>query len=286
MSDYIIKKLLDNIKYTNQNKSSHWIKYLNNSSDFKNKFKSMGSGGYTKKSFKDIPYKFLQKIIFGNKIFYSNIYKKYKILFDEENRFIDTDTIRHIFTFEKIKDIPNLRRICVIGDGKLNGILGAHLTFPNSEIFSVNLSETLINDYIILKESHCELKNSLSLVDNLDFKINDKKLYLIPSNLKNFLLNKNIDLFINIASFQEMNINEVDQYLKIIKNNKSKLYCCNREYKKLPGGEELYFNKYSWGDFKKYFWEDCEWHQKYYSLKFPFIHRYDGNIIHCLVDYS
>ena len=42
-----------------------------------------------------------------------------------------------------------------------------------------------------------------------------------------------------------MNMNEINQYFKIIKNNKSKLYCCNREYKKLNGGEEVFFDKYS-----------------------------------------
>jgi hypothetical protein len=286
MNDYIIKKLLDNIKKTNQNKSSHWEKYLQNSSNFKDKFKSLGFGSYTVKTYKDIFYKFLQKIIFNNKIFNSKSYKKYEKLFDEENRFIDVDTLRHVFTFEKIKKISNPKRVCIIGDGKLNGVLGINLTFPDSEIFSINLSETLINDYIILKESTNDLANSINLVDNLDFKINGKKLYLVPSNFKDFLLDKNIDLFINIASFQEMKMGEVKQYFKIIKNNKSKLYCCNREYKKLFGGEELCFNKYPWGNFKKNFWEDCEWHQKYYSLKFPFIHKYDGNMMHCLIDYS
>ena len=55
--------------------------------------------------------------------------------------------------------------------------------------------------------------------------------------------------------------------------------------KKLTGGEELFFDKYKWGKSKRIFWEDCPWHQKYFDLKFPFIHKYDGNIKHCLVDF-
>ncbi len=99
-------------------------------------------------------------------------------------------------------------------------------------------------------------------------------------------MNKKIELFINIASFQEMTTNEINEYFQIIKNNKSKLYCCNREYKKLPDGEEIYFEKYPFSNSKKIFWENCSWHQKLYSLKPPFIHKYDGNVKHCLVDFN
>ena len=79
---------------------------------------------------------------------------------------------------------------------------------------------------------------------------------------------------------------EVNEYFEIIKDNKSKLYCCNRQYKKLPGGEELYFEKYPFSNSKKIFWEDCPWHQKFYSLRPPFIRNYEGNHKHCLVDFS
>ena len=83
-----------------------------------------------------------------------------------------------------------------------------------------------------------------------------------------------------------MSKEEIDNYMNLIKNNKSLLYSCNREYKKLRGGEELIFEDYPWGDGKKIFYKDCSWHQKFYSFKPPFIHKYDGNIQHCLIDYS
>ena len=96
----------------------------------------------------------------------------------------------------------------------------------------------------------------------------NKKLILIPSHLKKNLLNKQIDLFVNIASFQEMTTNEVENYFEIIKSNNSLFYCCNREYKKLDSGEELYCENYPWGEAKFYFNENCPWHQKYYCSKF------------------
>ena len=164
--------------------------------------------------------------------------------------------------------------------------MSAHLTFPSAKIYSVNLSEVLINDYIILDRMNIDIKKSVALAEDINFFDNKKKLTLVPSSLKEVLLNKNIELFINIASFQEMTKIEINNYFEIIKNNKSKLYCCNREYKKLPNGEEIIFEKYPFAGSKRIFWENCPWHQKFYSLKPPFIRNYDGNHKHCLVDFS
>jgi hypothetical protein len=282
----INKKLVDFINKSNLNKSSHWKKYLPENSDYLNEFAHFGFGAYTKKNFKNYIYNILIKIIFGNTIFKTETYNSYKIVFDEINRFIDVDTIRHIFTFEMLKKYINPKSICIIGDGKINGILGAHSTFPNAKIYSVNLPEVLINDNLIIDKTNIDLKKSVTLVEDVNTHSEDSKMFLIPSNNKRFLMNKKIELFINIVSFQEMTNYEINEYFEIIKNNKSKLYCCNREYKKLPGGEELYFEKYPFLNSKKLFWENCPWHQKYYSLRPPFIHKYDGNIKHCLVDFS
>ena len=306
MKDKNIKKLQENIELSNNNKSSHWklllpkekklkdyqnvedqlSRYYRKKNEYLNKYEHLGAGAYTYKSYKDFFYKIFQNIIYGSKIFQTDTYNKYKILFDKNHRFIDNDTIRHIFTFEKLKELVNPKTICVIGDGKLNGLLGAYLTFKNSKIFTINLSEVLINDYVILKEFDKNIAKSIEIIDNENFEINKKTIYLLPSNLKNFLLNKKIDLFINIAAFQEMNIDEINSYFNIIQNNKSKLYCCNREFKKLTGGEEIYFENYPWKNSKIIFWENCKWHQKYFDMKFPFIHKYDGNVKHCLVSFD
>jgi len=133
----------------------------------------------------------------------------------------------------------------------------------------------------------CEinLKNSIKLVESENDTLDNKQLYIIPSNLKGFLRNKKIDLFINIVSFQEMTVDEIRNYFEIILQEKSKLYCCNREYTKLPGGEEICFNEYPWNGYtKKHFWEECPWHIKYYTFKPPFIFRYP-KIMHCLVSF-
>jgi putative sugar O-methyltransferase len=286
MNDLIIRKLKNNIRYTNKYKSSHWKRLLDNNYDYLNIYKFSGFGNYSKKKNINIFQKILERITFGNKIFKTQTYKKYKLVYDNIGRNIDCETLRHIFTFEKLKKHVNPKTICIIGDGKLNGVLGAYLTFPMAKIYSINLSEVLINDYLILNSMNIDLKKSIEVVDSINFIDNHKKYTLIPANYKNFLLNKNIELFININSFQEMNLKEINNYLQIIKNNKSKLYSCNREYKKLIGGEEIYFDQFQSFNLKKIFWEDCPWNKKYYSSKPPFIFKYDGIHKHCLVDFS
>jgi len=286
MLDEINKKLVDLIPETNLNKSSLWKKNLPGNSEYLNEFNHLGIASFTQKSAKNYIHNILIKIIFGNAIFKTKTYKSYKSVFDKVNRYIDSDTIRHIFTFEMLKEYVNPKSVCIIGDGKINGILGARLTFPLAKIYSVNLSETLINDNLILDKTDIDLKESVTLVEDVNNYSKDSIMTLIPSSKKKILTNKKIELFINMATFQEIPNYEINEYFEIIKNNKSKLYCCNREYKKLPGGEELYFEKYPFANSKKIFWEDCPWHQKFYSLRPPFIHKYNGNMKHCLVDFS
>ena len=278
------EKLKILINRSHLSKSSHWKKRLNKNIDQFDEFKDLGFGSYTKKNYKNYVYNFLSKIIFGGDVFKTKTYNEYKAVFDKINRYIDVDTIRHVFTFEKLKKFVDPKSICIIGDGKINSVLGAHLTFPDAIIYSVNLVEVLILDNLILEKTDISLKNSIKLIENKNNKKN-KLLNLVPSFNKKFLMNKEIELFINIASFQEMTVREIKEYFEIIKKNKSKLYCCNREYKELIGGEKIHFDKYPFSNAKKIFWEDCPWHQRFYSLKPPFIHNYDGNIKHCLVDF-
>ena len=230
---------------------------------------------------------FFQKKIFDTNIFISSEHRMYKKIFDQINRQIDICTLRHIFTFNYLnKQLYKNKITCVIGDGKANFTIGAINLFPNTKIFSVNLPEVLINDYLILKKFNIINDNKIIVVKSENDIFNeDKSLYLIPASNAHFCMKKNIDLFINIAGFQEMTIDEIDRYFKIIKSNNSLFYCCNREYKKLDGGEELIFDDYPWGIGKKLLYEDCNWHQKLYSLKPPFVNDYDGNHKHCLIDY-
>lgn len=288
--DKNIDKLNKFIKFTEKNKSSHWKKYLNSKSDINNIFSSLGFGSYSKKKkIKKIFHYLLAIAVFGRNIFISNSYKKYKKIFDKSDRQIDVDTIRHIFTFklifEKLK-LSKIKKICLIGDGKLNAIIGCLSHFPEAKIYSINLAETLINDYLVCKNMKLIKLKNIQIVSSINDLNKSKKIFLIPSHLKNILFKKKIDLFINIASFQEMQISEIIKYFNIIKSSRSYLYCANREHKKLPGNENIYFSNYPWGNGKILLLENCQWHQKFYNFSYPFIRKYDGNVKHCLICYK
>ena len=155
------------------------------------------------------------------------------------------------------------------------------------KIFSINLTEVLIYDYLLIRNMNLIDDGSIIVVNNeKDLENPNKKLFLIDSSNAHFLKSKNINLFINIASMQEMKPDSVKHYFQIIKSNSAYFYCCNREYKKLIGSEELIFNQYPWGNCKKIMLENCSWYKKYYDSKYPFIKKYDGNIKHALVKYS
>ena len=282
----IIKKLKSNIKNTDQNKSSHWHKHTRNIEEYLDITKNYGFGSYEKKTYKEFFYIILRRLVFGNKVFKTKLYKQCKIIFDKDKRVIDADIIRHIFSYNIIKNYVNPKSICIIGDGKLNAVLCSHLMFPDAKIYSINLSEVLLHDLLILDKLNLKIKSKISLVENVETEEDENLLNIVPSNFKKFLMDKKIDLFINVASFQEMTKVEISNYFEIIKSNKSLLYCCNREYKKLVGGEEIYFDEYPFSNSKILFKEDCQFYKKYYSLRYPFIKKFPGNIKHCLVKFS
>ena len=110
MQDLILERLYKNIKNTDNLKSSHWKKMFEKNGNVSNKSLHFGFGSYTKKGFKNLLYDFLNKKIFGKEIFNSKSYKLYKSIFDQTDRYIDIDTIRHILTFEKLKTYVNPKK--------------------------------------------------------------------------------------------------------------------------------------------------------------------------------
>tara|TARA_Y100001970_G_scaffold289237_1_gene418938 strand:+ start:572 stop:1444 length:873 start_codon:yes stop_codon:yes gene_type:complete len=287
VENIIINKIVSQIPYDDKIKSSHWKFHLKNKELF-NIYSKNEFGSFTTKLFyKSIILYLLQIIIYGYKITKSEIFKKYYEIYNKINRQIDSDTLRHIFTFKLLKKYDNFKKICIIGDGKANFLLGSLIFYPSAQIFSVNLSEVLLDDYLILKKHKIIGDDKIHVVEDVNDNLyHSSKIIFVPSHLKNFLFEKKIDLFININSFQEMTNSEVSKYFDIIKTNKTLLYTSNRQYKKLYDGEELVFDNYNWGDGVKILYEECPWTKYFYSTKPPFIHKYDGKVKHALVRYN
>tara|TARA_B100001029_G_C14946917_1_gene386482 strand:- start:11 stop:913 length:903 start_codon:yes stop_codon:yes gene_type:complete len=276
-------KLEDSLSSTDLNKSSYWQHHSKDLNQYSFKtFKLL-----KKNFFRSILHNFFSKLVYGKEIFKTDEFKEYKKQFDRMDRIIDNDTMRHVFTLNLLKKYINPKKICVIGDGRACFFLGALNIFKNSQIIHVNLNEMLLNDYTIISDLKVLDDEKIQLINNENETFGkEKKLILVPASLKKVLLNQNIDLFVNIASMEEMTSIEINKYFEIIKNNNSLFYCCNREYKRLYDGEEAIFSRYPWGEGNKLFFENCKWHQKFYIFKFPFIIKYNGTHKHCLIDYS
>jgi len=261
-----IKILEKYISASERNKSSHWKLLLNNKK-VKNIYVNLGFGSFEKKYIiRMIFHYILSRLLFGFKIFRTLEGKIYSEIFSKMNRQIDNDAIRHIFIFNLLKKYIKPKKICVIGDGKANFILGALKIFPKCQIYSVNLAEVLIHDCLIINKFKVLKENLIKVVKKKeDIKKKNIKIFLVPSTNKNFLTNTDIDLFVNVASFQEMNEYEIEKYFQIIKSNNSNFYICNSP----------------WNTAKFKFYENCKWYQYYYTFRYPFFRKYDGNIKHC-----
>ena len=177
-----------------------------------------------------------------------------------------------------MKNISN-KKICVIGDGKLNFLLGANL-LNLILVFYINLPEVLINDYLVMKEMKFLDGEKIEVIENLDTVnySNKTKLYLIPASQALFVNLKLI--FSLIVIMQEMTYDEIKKYFDIIKSNKAFFYCNNREVKPgQVGDEDYFFEKMPWGNNEFLFKETCPINIKYYNFRYPFVRKFD-KIIH------
>ena len=283
--DKILNLLNSRIQNTKKNKSSSYEKYLKNV-DYKNIYSQFATGGFQKKSFlRNFFNFFFSRLIFKFSIFSSKNFKKLMQINNKLNVALNVNMIWHAIIVNILKKKTKPKTICVIGDGKANFILNALINFTNIKIYSINLTEVLINDYLILKKSQILKKNKIEVISNINQKINyKKKLFLIPANHKNIINKVKIDLFVSIECFQELNNSEQKKYLKIISKQKNALfYFLERESKVLPGGEKNLFKNYFPENCKIIFNKQASFTNIFYNSKFPFIHSQTKSKRHALV---
>lgn len=203
------------------------------------------------------------------------------------NRLLSFDCLKQALSIEKMVSLGvnfSGKKVCIIGDGY--GFMGLFLKslYPDLKIVSVNLGKTLFFDYLYTATSAEEY--SLSLADSqqdTDFTFVCAESYE-ESNIKD------IDIFINIASMQEMDLLTVRNYMNWIRSQLSEtvyFYCCNRVSKTLPDGSEINFEEYGWEDRDSVLLDDlCSWYQEFPINRPPFSQKFDGLIKHRLVKIS
>lgn len=294
-------------RHSSSQKSSHWSS-LTSGFRFTNG-KVTGISGFSPRSIRIPIFSFylhalLQWITFPNypQLFASSWYKLVDRCLAKQHRALDNDACRHAFTFallSRFLDLSKCPVVCCIGDGQANFVGPALESRIFQKVISVNLPEVLLSDLELLKLTSYN-SNSISVCktsEDLSRSINDEsiRLIMIPAGFCDILFRQSINLFVNIASFGEMENQSIEKYFQIIKSSLcgSFFYCCNRSEKKLIGGECTRFDAYPWSSCDDILIDElCPWHQRFYTimakkyLPIPRVNRlYDGVFHHRLVHY-
>ena len=157
---------------------------------------------------------------------------------------------------------------------------------PNIQVISVNLGRTLFFD--VLYSQRC-LPNVESVLLKTSHACHGEsqcfQLAFLEAERYGLLEDLPVDLFVSIASMQEMLPSVIDNYFKYMRSSSRSpcyFYCCNRLSKELPDGVLTEFMKYPWGNSDILLDELCPWYQRFPVSRPPFWQSFDGPIQHRL----
>ena len=287
--DHLIRCLRDQ----QTGKSSHWEKFL---ADFSYDEETgltglKGFGEITRRSAKLRLYHWLlqfpYKMRFGRYMRLVGALKSAKSITSVQNRLVDLDVLRQVFTFvfcrDKIPQFSTKQSSLVIGDGF--GTLSS-LLYKNTshKIICVNLNEVLLVDYYFSRGIIPNEETVLAeTIEDLNEAMETERIRFICLRADNHehLKTIPIDIVFNTASMQEMDPHIIEQYFSDMRECKSDnlyFYCCNRLEKVLPDGTMVKFNDYPWNSSDEILVDElCPWHQYLYTgKKPPFYFKYDG----------
>jgi len=200
------------------------------------------------------------------------------------NRILCHDMVRMGLTIRLLAaHLPDLGvlRIAVIGDGY--GTMGSLLKmlYPSCKITYINLGRTLAFDLLYTARTHPSAGHTL--ITNSSDPVGNDFNYIEAEKV--FDINPQADLFINIASMQEMNPPIIREYFQLMRSQPDDawFYCCNRVEKRLPDGTITRFKEYGWQpEDIQLVNELCPWHQVAPMNRPPFLRRLDGPTHHRL----
>jgi hypothetical protein len=200
------------------------------------------------------------------------------------NRILCYDMVRMALTIqlidEKLGDLTG-KKLVIIGDGY--GTFGCLLKilYPCNRIIFINLGRTLAFDVFFTSRAYPKATHAL-LGDRGDPESDDFTYIEAEKVFKNFPKG---NLFINIASMQEMNPSVISTYLSLMRSqeNEAFFYCANRVEKVLPDGTITRFKDYGWhAKDLTLLSELCPWHQRAPMNRPPFFRKFDGPTWHSL----
>ena len=208
-----------------------------------------------------------------------------KSIATKTNRHLSFDCCKQIVILERILSksnqlfkgnnftTNNIKNICIIGDGY--GYMGSLIKKIDSEvkIVSVNLGKQLLYDLYFTHKVFCDTV-SYNLVRSEHLNELHADFTFLEAENSSLLAEMKIDLFINIASMQEMNGQTIAEYFHYMRENKKYkdrvlFYSVNRLEKNLPGGEIVRAQEFPWGDSKTLLESIPEWYSCYPSNRPP-----------------
>lgn len=212
----------------------------------------------------------------------------------DQGRQYTGDMVRQALALSLIREhIPASELDCVnvvIGDGY--GVMASLLrrAFPDKPVIVVNLRTPLLADLLFAQQTMAD--KSLVLPRNSDemkealAAPNGGLIGLMADDLE-LLSGVPVALAVNIHSMQEMPVSVVADYFSVLRAGpafKTAFYCCNRIYKKLPGGEELRFDDYPWRQGDTLLVDEISpWDHIEYGPKPPFWRKNPNTMRHRLV---
>lgn len=288
--DRLYMKYYENNCYSEET-SSHWRKY----GEFQKVVKLDGVWLMSGVGFGDYA-----PTTLARKIFYlpTNIYLYFMLrladrgivrlarsLATRVGRMFSYDIARNILASELLKRYSGGfegKTIAIIGDGY--GALGSLLKamFPTARVIYINLGRTLLFDVFYTALAFPSLDHKL--ISDTDMPLSNDFSYVEAEGVRKVMVEA--DLFINIASMQEMNPDAISEYFSIMRSQRggTLFYCCNRIKKELPDGAISKFVDYGWRDSDEVLLDElCPWHQHAPKNRPPFVYWFDGPIQHRLV---
>lgn len=208
----------------------------------------------------------------------------------------DFDSVKQVLSlFWILKELPVIRQdgmplrargisiVCVIGDGY--GFFSSLIKSfdPSVKVICVNLGRILFFDAYAVG---CVHKNVSAELISTTTKYDNNKFYFLEAEIFSLLEKIPVDLFVNIASMQEMDLSVIQKYFQLMRSSSAKevfFYCCNRIEKKLPDNTVIRFFEYPWEESRIIFDELCPWYQSYPISRPPWRRNFDGPIQHRLV---
>jgi len=274
--------------------SSHWSNYANYfslSNDKKGNARLLGFGfgeSDQKPSLRGRALGWLEILI--KTIFYFPIKEMASLILwgrqivRKMNLYFGQDAFRHLCVLILLKkNLPSVpRKILIIGDGP--GILSAlfHETWPEAQIFLIDLGVTLAIQAQNLTRAFPGTSHKEGVGEESGF-------YYLAAERLNLPRNISFDLAVNVASMQEMKPETVKEYFQLLRTHATGwFYCCNRVEKVMPEGEVSRFYDYPWKQGDEII---VEGYPKWYgwflglggfpvvswgSFQLPLLRRYDG----------